>query len=327
MPTAQPGDRVLVRYTIRPEDGAPAFRRPGSLLELTVGADHPHLPGLALAGLAPGDRVALAVAPGQAYGPYDPARIYRLSRARFTGCPPPVPGKRLRITDGRGRRRRVRVLRADDRAVLVDTNHPLAGRALNVEVEVLAVRPAGAPARGAPPPGRPRALAFGVDPASLDCLRQALPGWEVRDVPGATADSLSRTWDPAQADLLVVGLGERVSEGLGLCRFLAFCSPYAGDARQAAGGRPGPGAGGTAEGPPVSKADAPLLVLIPPGHEALVRPALAAGAHSCLTLPVHPKEVASMLTHARAGDQPGRHTLGSERAQLRDPWRDDGGEG
>ena len=34
-----------------------------------------------------------------------------------------------------------------------------------------------------------------------------------------------------------------------------------------------------------------------------------------------------MLAHARAGNQPGRHTLSIERAQTDDCWRDDGGQG
>ena len=73
-------------------------------------------------------------------------------------------------------------------------------------------------------------------------------------------------------------------------------------------------------------AGAPLLVLVPPEQQTLVGAALEAGARSCLLLPIHPKEVASMLTHARAGNQPGRHTLGQEGAQREDPWRDAGGE-
>ena len=257
MRTAQPGDQVLVRYTRRLEGGAPTFRPPGRLLELTVGRDHPRLRGLGLAlvGLAPAGRVSVTVPPEQGYGPYDPTRTYRLSRARFAGNPLPEPGRWLRMTDGRGRRRLVRVLRVGNRAVLVDNNHPLAGRSLHVEVELLEIRPAAAPCREASSgPGRLRAMAFDVDEASLDCLREALPEWEVAAVRGATAASLVRTWDPARVDLLVVALDERVTEGLALCRFLAFCSPYSGDARQE-------------ESTPVTKADAPLLVLIPPGHE------------------------------------------------------------
>jgi hypothetical protein len=68
-------------------------------------------------------------------------------------------------------------------------------------------------------------------------------------------------------------------------------------------------------------------VLVPSGQGPLVRAALEAGAHSCLLLPIYAKEVASMLVHARAGNQPGRHTLNLEGAQCEDRWRDDGGQG
>jgi hypothetical protein len=44
-------------------------------------------------------------------------------------------------------------------------------------------------------------------------------------------------------------------------------------------------------------------------------------------LPINAKEVASMLVHARAGNQPGRHTDNLEGAQSEDRWRDDGGQG
>jgi len=44
-------------------------------------------------------------------------------------------------------------------------------------------------------------------------------------------------------------------------------------------------------------------------------------------LPINTKDVASMLVHAQAGNQPGRHTLDLEKAQTEDRWRDDGGEG
>jgi DNA-binding response OmpR family regulator len=78
----------------------------------------------------------------------------------------------------------------------------------------------------------------------------------------------------------------------------------------------------------VRRSDAPLLVLVPPGQGRLaVRAALEAGADSCLVLPVHAKEVASMLARAWQGNRPGRHTLDLDRAQREDRWRDDGGQG
>jgi DNA-binding response OmpR family regulator len=147
--------------------------------------------------------------------------------------------------------------------------------------------------------GRRKAIAFDVDAASLASLREALAGWEIEVTCGATPGSLDRDWAPGAADLLVVGARDEMADTLGLCRGL----------RSQAG-----------------RAHTPLVVLVPPGQRMLVGAALEAGARSCLPLPIHPKEVTSLVAHARAGNQPGRHTLGLDRAQAADPWRGDGGE-
>ena len=116
---------------------------------------------------------------------------------------------------------------------------------------------------------------------------------------GATRESLARDWDLGEASLLVVGARADVTQTLGLCRGL----------RSQAG-----------------RARTPLLVLAQPGREPLVRAALEAGADSCLVLPVHTKELVTMLSRALAGNRPGRHTLGLDQPQSDDEWRDDGGE-
>ena len=146
---------------------------------------------------------------------------------------------------------------------------------------------------------RAKLLAFDVDAASLSALREALPGWDIEGTDGATAGSLDHDRSPGPAELLVVGDHEDMARTLGLCRGLRS---------------------------QVGRAETPLLVLVPPAREALVRAMLAAGADSCLVLPVHPKEVASMVARARAGNQPGRHTLDLDRAQRENPWQDEGGE-
>jgi DNA-binding response OmpR family regulator len=146
---------------------------------------------------------------------------------------------------------------------------------------------------------KPRAIAFDVDADSLALLREGLPGWKIETVVGTTPDALDRDWSPEAAALLVVGSAD-AAQVLGLCRGL----------RGQAG-----------------RAHTPLLVLVPPAREALVRAALDAGANSCLVVPFHAKELAGMVSRARAGSQPGRHTLGLDRAQGEDHWQDEGGEG
>jgi len=311
MRTVQQGDRVRVHYVKRWQDGSVAGSR--EPVELTVGTDHPRLPGLGaeLVGLVPGQAATLTVPAEQAHGLSDPARVRRWSRERFPAGARLRPGKLVRVTNGQGRHRLVRVLEVNGKVVVVDANHPRAGQRLNLEVQFVAFCE---PDAASPDLGPGRAVAFDVDAASLASLREALPGWEIVAVHGTSAASLARGAPGGVADLLIVGARANATETLGLCRLLA--------------GRTAPAAGAPEEsdeahGPP---AGAPLLVLVAPEQQTLVGAALEAGARSCLFLPIHPKEVASMLAHVRAGSRPGRHTLGLDRAEETDPWQEDGGE-
>ncbi|HYT90381.1 MAG TPA: hypothetical protein VEL76_16865 [Gemmataceae bacterium] len=144
-----------------------------------------------------------------------------------------------------------------------------------------------------------KAVAFDVDSTSLVSLREAFPEWEIQSACGANTRSLAHDWSPTKADLLIVGAREHLVDTLGLCRGL----------RSQAG-----------------RSDTPLLVLVLPAQEALVRAALAAGANSCLILPVHAKEFARNLKRITEGNWPGRHALSLDQPQGEDPWQDEGGE-
>ncbi len=295
MPTTQLGDRVWVRYVKRTQDGSVTPARSRTPVVMTVGVDHPRLPGLGLAlvGLTPGAVTTVRVPAGQGHAPSDPARVRRWGRARFPEGRPLVAGAWVPVSDAVGRRRLVRVVEAGARTVMVDTNSRWAGRALELEVQLIDIM------NRAPEPGPQKILAFDVDPASLASLRQAFPGWQVEAVNGATTASLDRDWDPGVASLLVVGAREEVAATLGLLRGLR--------------GQTG-------------RARTPLLVLVRSAQEPLVRSALDASADSCLVLPVHPKELVAMVSRALAGNRPGYHTLGLDRPQRTDPLRDEGGE-
>jgi DNA-binding response OmpR family regulator len=148
-------------------------------------------------------------------------------------------------------------------------------------------------------PDKPNVVALDVDRDSLTRLREAFTGWRVEALDWANGTPLTRDVDPGAADLLVVGAHERLAKTLELCRGL----------RGQAG-----------------RARTPLLVLLGPAQREQAGAVLQAGADSCLVLPVHPKELVSVLARVRAGNRPGRHTSGLDRAQREDPWRDDGGE-
>src|ERR1700687_1808785 len=181
-----------------------------------------------------------------------------------------------------------------------------------------------------PMPNQSKVIAFDVDQASLISLRKALPDSVIEEVNGATAASLTRDWNPGTVDLVVVKAQKEAAETLELCRFLVSCGVLARDA---------PVVTDSQEEKPKTlglhrrrrnvarRPHSPLLVLVPRSRKGIVTDVLKAGAHSCLMLPINAKDVASMLIHAQAGNQPGRHTLNLERAQTEDRWRDDGGQG
>src|SRR5581483_6853348 len=147
---------------------------------------------------------------------------------------------------------------------------------------------------------RPTAFAFDVGPDSLASLRQAFPTREISAFDQTTAQSLRRQRDLEAVALLIVGIhDQQIVQTLALCRIL-----------RAQEGR----------------AQTPLLVLVPPARQALVRAAPDAGTDSCLVLPIHTKDVVDRVARARDGNRPGRHTLGLDRGQALDEWQDDGGE-
>lgn len=141
MRTTELGDKVQVRYKIRTQSGTTGTRRGLAPIEVIIGSDHPRLPGLgsALVGLAPGMRVTVQVPSERGFGPHDPARVLHWPRERLPRHVTLMPGKLVRMTNDRGRQRFVRIVEVNGDRVVVDTNHPWAGRALELEVELIAI--------------------------------------------------------------------------------------------------------------------------------------------------------------------------------------------
>jgi FKBP-type peptidyl-prolyl cis-trans isomerase 2 len=132
MQTVQAGDCVQVHYVTS---------RGRTPVDLTIGTAHPRLPGLGLAmvGMAPGASITVSVLPENAHGPCDPTRVRRLTRKRFPVDSPLRVGKWMRVANGKGRRRLVRIMEVTDKTVLVDINHRWAGQAMELEVELLGI--------------------------------------------------------------------------------------------------------------------------------------------------------------------------------------------
>ncbi len=147
MPSAKVGDRVCVQYARVKERpavaGKPADRKPADpkTLEFTVGSREV-MSGLSLGvvGMAQGEEKLLTLQPTEAYGPVKPGLIKEIPRHQFPKHLVLRVGKRLTALGGTsGRRRQVRVVEINPKSVLVDGNHLLAGKVVELQVRLISV--------------------------------------------------------------------------------------------------------------------------------------------------------------------------------------------
>ncbi len=97
---------------------------------------------LGLYGLQRDDKQRLVLEPGQAFGQRDAERIHSMSREAFPADLSLEPGVIIAFETAGGEELPGAVLEVDEQSVKVDFNHPLAGRTLIYEVEILDVVPA-----------------------------------------------------------------------------------------------------------------------------------------------------------------------------------------
>lgn len=102
------------------------------------------IPGLekALVGKVQGDLLQVRVEAADAYGEIDPQLIQSIDKSAFEGVDTIEVGMTFEANAPDGSHQRIQVKAVEDNAVTIDANHPLAGMALNFDVEIVAVRAA-----------------------------------------------------------------------------------------------------------------------------------------------------------------------------------------
>lgn len=137
------GMEVTLHFTLSLEDGTtvdstrdkqPATFQVGDG-NLPPGFEYP------LKGLAAGDTGRFEVTPEHAFGQHNPQNIQLLKRDDFEGEVPEV-GTVMSFADAAGGELPGVIKGIEGEQVQVDFNHPLAGRTLTFDVEVLDVKPA-----------------------------------------------------------------------------------------------------------------------------------------------------------------------------------------
>ncbi len=92
-----------------------------------------------LLGLTSGDRRTLDIQPKDAFGQYNQLNVHRLSRKHFEEEMVLEEGLMIAFSDGANRERPGIIKTFDEESVTVDFNHPLAGKNLKMEVEILKI--------------------------------------------------------------------------------------------------------------------------------------------------------------------------------------------
>lgn len=135
------GSRVTLAFRLLLEDGTLVDEASvDEPLQFEVG-DGTLVAGLEslLVALEPGIEERFLVAPEQAFGYRDRDNVHDIERADFPVGMALEPGTVIAFAAPSGEEVPGMVLSADERSVRVDFNHPLAGRALTFEVNILAV--------------------------------------------------------------------------------------------------------------------------------------------------------------------------------------------
>ncbi len=102
------------------------------------------IPGLEkeLDGMSVGESKKVEVSPKEGYGELDDEAILEIPREEFPENVPLQPGIELEITDDEGDTMFAQIVEVGDENILLDTNHPLAGKTLHFDVTVTSLRAA-----------------------------------------------------------------------------------------------------------------------------------------------------------------------------------------
>lgn len=141
MAEAKNGDRVRVHYTGRLDDETEFDSSVGGKpLEFEIG-EGSVIQGFetAVTGLSPGESVVTRIETAEAYGERLDQLVFRVHREELPSDLELELGQELHVETGDGHELWVTVTDLDETHVTLDGNHPLAGEALNFEIELVEI--------------------------------------------------------------------------------------------------------------------------------------------------------------------------------------------
>ncbi|MDX1460169.1 MAG: peptidylprolyl isomerase [Xanthomonadales bacterium] len=141
MSNAKQGDTVKIHYTGTLNDGTQFDSSEGrDPLEFEVGSGKV-IPGFekAVEGMAVGDTKKINIPADEAYGPRLDQMVQEVPRSALPEGLEPEEGMRLQAQNPQGQSIQLTVTAVGEDSITVDGNHPLAGQALNFDIELVAI--------------------------------------------------------------------------------------------------------------------------------------------------------------------------------------------
>jgi len=141
MTQAKRGDTVHVHYRGTLDDGTEFDSSAGSdPIVFTIGAGQV-IPGFesAVEGMSTGDRKTERIEAENAYGGHRDELVFTVAREQMPEGADIEVGDMLRVGFPDGSSAAVQVAAVDDQSVTLDANHPLAGKNLTFELELVSI--------------------------------------------------------------------------------------------------------------------------------------------------------------------------------------------
>ncbi len=134
------GDKVKIEYLGTLEDGTvfDSSERHSALLEFEVGAKQV-IKGFenAVIGMENGEEKEIKLRPEEAYGYHDDQLIKNVPKDKMPDGEEIKPGMLLGLSLPNGAQVPAKVVEITDTRVIIDLNHPLAGKTLNFKIKVV----------------------------------------------------------------------------------------------------------------------------------------------------------------------------------------------
>ncbi|HEY3432402.1 MAG TPA: FKBP-type peptidyl-prolyl cis-trans isomerase [Rhodocyclaceae bacterium] len=139
--TVKPDSFVTLHYRLAADDGLElmnTFKERPATLKMGSGQLAPTLEGCVL-GMAEGERKTFKLEPGQAFGARTDDLVQRIARSQISDNYVVESGAQVDFMSETGEKFSGFVRNFDETTVLMDFNHPLAGKHLEFEVQVIGV--------------------------------------------------------------------------------------------------------------------------------------------------------------------------------------------